>query len=99
MTTFTGHLMEYVWGQPYLLTHKLTTQRQDRSKRTVADAFEVDQIVGQFKISNRFYLFLVIAHLIDFHFVVAECVKGFFPNETEEKVKKAMGTKFNNTRR
>ena len=46
MTTFTGHLMEYVWGQPYLLTHKLTTQRQDRSKRTVADAFEVDQIVG-----------------------------------------------------
>ncbi len=47
VTLFTAKLMEYAWGLPYILTHKLTSQRDEKSERKAADADEVDQIMGE----------------------------------------------------
>jgi hypothetical protein len=46
MTLFTSKLMEYVFGIAYLKTHKMTSQKDDKSDKTAADSDHIDQLTG-----------------------------------------------------
>ncbi len=46
MTLFTAKLMEYVFGVPYLKTHKMTSQKDATSDKTAADPEHIDQLIG-----------------------------------------------------